>query len=94
MFRYFIGLAGGWEFFGIVTTVLLGVGGVGYVGATWLMHFISIEQYVSAALLVVTVTIFSGLAALRIPAAQYFFFGSVAVIGTAFLSGAIGVLLP
>ena len=85
---------GALEGLSFILTVVLGVGCIGYVAVTWGIHFVNSGQYIVAvgsALFVVTVSAF---AALRVPIAIWWFFGTAALLGTAFLMGAGNVVLP
>jgi hypothetical protein len=75
-------------------SVVVGVGCIGYVVVTWAIHLVNTGQYfvaTASALVVLTVSAF---AAVRVPIALWLFFGSAALLGTAFLIGAGSVVLP
>ena len=87
-------MAGLGELLGVAITVFVGIGGLGYVGFTWLMSFVYSGQYFAAvALVLVAVTILS-LAIARVPLALFLLFGGASVIGTALFFGVGNVLLP
>ena len=75
-------------------TVAVGVGCLGYVGFTWVIHLVNTKQYLVAAALAVCSLAVSAAAVVRIPIALWLFFGTAAVLGTLFLMGAGEFVLP
>jgi len=88
------GLVGSLEGLGLLVTVVAGVGVLGYVGVSWLIHLVGHAQYLVASTAGLLGLLAIGAAFARIPAAQIVVFGGAAVCGTAFLSGYGSVLLP
>lgn len=94
MIRKLADITYGLEGLSYLLTAVVGVGCLGYVTVTWVLHWIRNGQYLIAmatALCVVTVSVF---AAVRVPVALWLFFGTAALLGTAFLMGAGNVVLP
>ena len=79
---------------GLIATVLLGIVGLGLVGFEWLMHFASGGRYIASALVVLVGLAVFVFAAFRMPIALYLLFGGAMLVGTAYVVGAINVLLP
>jgi len=82
------------EGLGFVATLVLGIGLLGYLSASWLLHLARSGLYFGA---FAVAALFLGaaiLSALRIPAAQIVVLGSAIVCSTAFLLGYANVLLP
>jgi len=75
-------------------TAVVGVGCIGYVVVTWVIHLANTGQYFVAAALVFVVLTVSAFAAVRVRIALWLFFGSAAVLGTVFLFGASNGVLP
>lgn len=75
-------------------TAVVGVGCIGYVAVTWTIHLVNSGQYLVAAASALGVLTVSTFAAARVPIALWLFFGTAAVMGTAFLMGASNVVLP
>lgn len=75
-------------------SAVVGVGCIGYVAVTWAIYLVNTGQYFVAAASALGVMTVSALAAVRVPIALWFFFGTAAVFGTAFLMGAGNVVLP
>ncbi len=75
-------------------TAVIGVGCIGYVAVTWAIHLVNTGQYLVAAASALGVLTVSAFAAVRVPIALWLFFGTAAVLGTAFLMGAGNVVLP
>lgn len=75
-------------------TALVGVGCIGYVTLTWVIHLANTGQNVVAAAVAIGVLLLSGAATVRIPVALWLFFGSAAALGTAFMMGAGSIVLP
>jgi hypothetical protein len=94
MFRRIADLAGLWYMLGLVATVLLGIVGLGFVGFEWLVHFVSSGHYMASALVVLAGLAVLGFAAFRVPLALFLLFGGAMLLGTAYVVGAINVLLP
>jgi len=88
------GVAGTLEGLGLFVTVIAGVGLLGYVGVSWLVHFVAHTQYLAASAAGLLGLLAVAAAFARIPAALIVVFGGAAVCGTAFLSGYGDVLLP
>jgi hypothetical protein len=82
------------EGLGFLFTLMFGVGGLGYLAATWITHFLRGGMYVAAGLTAVGAGVLSAAAAFRIPIALVLFFGAAAIAGIAFLGGYGRVLLP
>lgn len=94
MIRKLANVADGLEGLSYLLTAVVGVGCLGYVTVTWVVHWIHNGQYLVAmatALCVLAVSVF---AAFRVPVALWLFFGTAALLGTAFLVGAGNVVLP
>lgn len=94
MIRKLANVADGLEGISYLLTAVVGVGCLGYVAVTWVLHWIRNGQYLVAmatALCVLAVAVF---AAVRVPVALWLFFGTAALLGTAFLMGAGNVVLP
>jgi len=88
------GFVGTLEGLGLLVTVIAGVGVLGYVGVSWLTHFVGHAQYLAAGAAGLLGFLAMAAAFARIPAALIVVFGGAAVCGTAFLSGYGSVLLP
>lgn len=75
-------------------TLIIGIGVLGYVGVSWLLHLANSGHYLVtftvAALLLFSVA----LAFLRIPMAQIIVLGGAIICGTAFVLGYGNALLP
>ncbi len=87
-------MAGLGELLEVAITVLVGIGGLGYVGFTWLMSFVHRGQYFAAVALVFVATVILSLAVARVPLALFILFGGAAVIGTTFFIGVGNIFLP
>lgn len=88
------GFVGSLEGLGLLITVIAGIGVLGHVGLSWLIHFVSHAQYLRAGAVVLLGLLAVGAAFTRIPTALIVVFGGAAVCGSAFLLGYGGVLLP
>lgn len=75
-------------------TVVAGVGCLGYVAITWVIHLVSEGKYLVAVVSACGVLSVSALAAVRVPIALWLFFGTAAVLGTVFLMGAGNIVMP
>jgi hypothetical protein len=75
-------------------TALVGVGCLGYVALTWVIHLTHNGQYLVAAATAFGVLAVSTFAAIRVPVALWVFFGTAALLGTIFLMGAGNIVLP
>ncbi len=94
MISWIANVVGGLEGISYLLTVVVGVGCLGYVAVTWVIHLVNNGQHLVAAVVVVGAFAVSAFAAVRVPIALWLFFGTVAVLGTAFLMGAGNVVLP
>ena len=94
MIRWISDLTSGLEVLSYFLTVVLGVGCIGYVTLTWVIHWVHKGQYLAAATSTLGVLTVSAFAALRMPIALWLFFGTAAVLGTVFLMGGGNVVLP
>jgi hypothetical protein len=90
----FANAAGALEGLSYLLTVVAGVGCLGYVAFTWVVHLISEGKCLVAGVSFFGVLFVSAFAAVRIPIALWLFFGSAAVLGTAFLMGAGNFVMP
>jgi hypothetical protein len=75
-------------------SLILGVGVLGYVSVTWLVHLAGAGQYLVALGLAGLSLASVALALFRVPFAQIIVLGCAIVCGTAFLLGYGNVLLP
>jgi hypothetical protein len=82
------------EGLGLLITVIAGIGVLGHVGVSWLIHFVSHAQYLPAGTVVLLGLLAVGATFTKIPAALIVVFGGAAVCCIAFLLGYGGVLLP
>jgi hypothetical protein len=94
MIGRFANAAGVLEGLSYLLTVVAGVGCLGYVAFTWVVHFVSEGKYLIAGVSGFGVLLVSAFAAVRIPIALWIFFGSAAVLGTVFLMGAGNIVMP
>ena len=94
MISWIANFVGGLEGFSYLLTVVVGVGCLGYVAVTWVIHLVNNGQHLVAAAAVVGTLTVSAFAAVRVPVALWLFFGTAAVLGTVFLMGAGSVVLP
>ncbi len=78
----------------LLLTVVAGVGCIGYVAMTWVLHFVNAGQYLAVAALASVLVTVSAFAAVRVPIALLLFFGTAAVLASAFSMGAGNVVLP
>lgn len=83
-----------WEGIAFLLSLVLGLGVAAYIAAVWVLHFARQASYVIAAAILVPCVLVGLLAALRVPLALVLVWGSAAVAGVAFFTGAMGVLLP
>jgi len=88
------GFVGSLEGLGLLITVIAGIGVLGYIGVSWLIHFVSHAHYLAASAAGLVGLLAIGAALARIPAALILVFGSAAVCGTALLSGYGSMILP
>jgi len=94
MISWMANFVGGLEGLSYLLTALVGVGCLGFVAVTWVIHFINNGQYLVATATALGVLTVSAFAAVRVPIALWVFFGTAALLGTAFLMGAGDVVLP
>ena len=78
----------------LLLSLILGIGILGYVSVTWLLHLVGAGQYLIASGLASLSLGSIALALLRVPFAQIIVLGCAIVCGTAFLLGYGNVLLP
>ena len=83
-----------WEGLGFLISLVLGLGVLAFVVAEWVLHFVRDGRFFLAAATLVPSVLVGVFAIVRAPLALLLLFGSAAVTGVAFLSGAINVLLP
>lgn len=88
------GFGGSLDALGMLVTVIAGIGVLGYVVVSWLIHFVSHAQYLAASAAGIFGLLGFAAAFARIPAALIVLFGSAAVCGMTFLSGYGSTLLP
>ncbi|WP_227814066.1 hypothetical protein [Nitrogeniibacter aestuarii] len=88
------GFAGTLVGLGLFATVVSGVGLLGYIGVSWLVHFVAHAQYLVASVAALLGLLAVATAFSRIPAALIVVVGGAVVCATAFLSGYGNVLLP
>jgi hypothetical protein len=94
MISWIANVVGGLEGLSYLLTALAGVGCLGYVAVTWVIHLTNNGQYLVATATALGVLTVSAFAAVRVPIALWVFFGTAALLGTAFLMGAGDVVLP
>lgn len=94
MISWIANVIGGLEGLSYLLTAVIGVGCLGYVAVSWVIHLVTIGQHSVAAAVAVGAFTVSAFAAVRVPFALWLFFGTAAVLGTAFLMGAGNVVLP
>ena len=75
-------------------TAIVGVGCIGYVAASWVIYFVNTGQYLVAATFAFALLAITVFAAVRVPIALWCFFGTTAVLGTAFFHGLGYLMLP
>jgi len=91
MLKRITDLAGLWYLLSLVATVLVGIGGLGYVGFKWLVHFAQGGQYWACGVLLLVGLATLSFAALRVPLALFLLFGGAALLGTSYVVGAANV---
>jgi hypothetical protein len=94
MISWIANIIGGFEGLSYLLTAVVGVGCLGYVAVTWVIHLVNSGQHLVAAAVVVGAVTVSAFAAVRVPVALWLFFGTAAALGTVFLMGAGNVVLP
>lgn len=83
-----------WESSAELIGVLIGLGVLSYIGATWMLAFWSQGRYVVAAAVVLAALVLAILALARMPLALMLVFGGAAVSIAAFVSGHLNLFLP
>ena len=78
----------------IFFTAVTGVGLLGYVGVSWLIHFVGQSQYFSAAGLILGSALVVAASFVRIPGALIALAASAMACGTGFLLGYGYVFMP
>jgi hypothetical protein len=94
MISWIANVVGGLEGLSWLLTAVVGVGCLGYVTVTWVIHWVDSGQYLIAAVTALGVLAVSAFAVVRVPIALWIFFCAAALLGTAFLMGAGNVVLP
>lgn len=77
-----------------ILSLTLGVGVLGFVGATWVVHLIHAGNHGAALALAATVLALSVLAVLRVPLAQLLVVVGAALCGSAWAMGYGSWLMP
>ena len=95
--RFFSGIADfsvALEAIGVVFSLLIGLGVLGFVGFSWLSHFLQSGHFLLAGLVALVLIPISLAAFARSYTAIAVLLGAAAICGVAFLSGAGNLLLP
>ena len=83
-----------WEGVSLLLSVLVGVGCLAHTAFSWGMHFVGSSNYFAAGGIALASMMVSLAAVARVPVALVLFFGTAAIVGTAFSVGASNVVMP
>ena len=94
MLKRTVDLVASLEGIGLIATLILGIGCLGFVSVTWVLHLLGTDHIMTGGIVAVAAFALAAAALARVPVALLLVLCSAVVVGAAFLSGASQLVLP
>ena len=94
MLKRTVDLVSSLEGIGLIATLILGIGFLGFIPVTWVLHQLGTDHIAAGGIVAVAALALSAAALARIPVALLLVLCSAVVVGAAFLSGNSQLFLP